>query len=63
MNRKKIIQAAIGIMGLAASFLPQQVLAKYCEAHCGDLGFCSVENDNVFCACLPGPVCFGWSNG
>ncbi len=32
MNRKKMIQAALGLMGFVASFLPQQVLADYCEA-------------------------------
>ena len=63
MNRKKMIQAAIGLMGLAASFLPQQVLAAYCKADCGDLGSCSASGENVFCACLPGPVCFAWSSG
>ena len=63
MNRKKMIQAAIGIMGLAASFLPQQVLADYCEVDCGDWGSCSASGDNVSCACVPWPICISWSNG
>ena len=57
MNRKKMIQAAIGLMGLAASFLPQQVLAEYCEIDCPPYGSCSMEADNVYCGCIPWPIC------
>ena len=59
MNRKKMIQAAIGLMGLAASFLPQQVLAAYCEVECPPYGSCSVEAYSVYCDCVPEPRCEG----
>ena len=57
MNRKKMIQAAIGLMGLAASFLPQQVLADYCEIDCPPYGSCSATGDNLYCGCIPWPIC------
>ena len=62
MNRKKMIQAAIGLMGLAASFLPQQVLAAYCKVDCPPYGSCSARANYVYCGCHPGPVCAGWDN-
>ena len=62
MNRKKIIQAAIGLMGIAASFLPQQVLAEYCSINCPPYGSCWASGDNARCECRPGPVCIAWDD-
>ena len=60
MNRKKIIQAAIGLVGLVTSFLPQQVLAASCGVICPPpYGSCSVEADTVFCDCVPWALCYG----
>lgn len=73
MIRKKIIQTAIGLMAMVASFLPQQVEAAFCSALCitvillpdGSsiikISYCEIVADpcDAYCDANGNAVCLG----